>query len=214
MNCREVDAMRVKSKKWLLGLFLVFTMQPAIAADSELKIVRVEEDWELVVETPDPLQDAPQISTWMSPTGTLEGQYFGLDLNHAQRDGYDGGGFQTKAMNGSTVAEDRLSFIGDNLNVQGENIRWTQLIAIVDDDLVFAIKNGTSQSWGSFGGPETLLRQSSNIANLNSYTPELSLQSSGVGYASNRVASLKLLRVRLYSDQGQITEINLDRSIQ
>ncbi len=31
-------------------------------------VLKVEEDWEMVLGEPDPLQDSPQISTWMSPT--------------------------------------------------------------------------------------------------------------------------------------------------
>lgn len=178
------------------------------------RVVRVEEDWELVVETPDPLQDAPQVSTFMSPFDSLDELYFGVDLNHAQKANYDGGGFQTKAMNGSTLMADALSFAGDNLSQSGEVVRWTQLMAIVDQELVFAIKNGTSQSWGSFGGPETLVRQAAPLSHLNNYTPYRSAEWSGVGFASNRVASLKLTRVRYFLDDGNVTEVPVDLIIQ
>ncbi|MEQ1824956.1 MAG: hypothetical protein ABL921_03390 [Pirellula sp.] len=205
--------MRTNITNWFLGCLVAFSVQHAIAAGAD-KIIRVEEDWELVVETPDPLQDAPQVSTWMSPRNSLTGEYFGVDLNHAQRSGYEGGGFQTKAMNGSTLVEDRLSHSGQNLTVQNETVKWTQVMAIDNQDLVFSIKNGTSTSWGSFGGTDTAIRVSSGLSNLNSYNPETSCESSGVGYASNRVASLKLAKIRFYTENGQEFVITLDRTIQ
>jgi hypothetical protein len=206
--------MRAFHTNWLIGLFLTIAILPAKAEQSGSPVVRIEEDWELIVDTPDPLQDAPQVSTWMSPTGSLDNKCFGLDLNHAQRAGYEGGGFQTKAMNGSNVVEDRLCFIGDNLDVTGETITWTQVMAIVDNDLVFWIKNGTSQSWGDFGGYDTLVRHSSNLNSLGSYDHDVSCESSGVGYASNRVASLKLVRIRYFRDNGQINVVTLNHTIQ
>ena len=205
--------MRANKFNLLIGLFLIGIAQSIFAQDNTPQIVRVEEDWELIVSTPDPNRDAPQISTWMSPTNSLGGDYFGVDINHAQRAGHVGGGFQTKRMNASQLIEDRCGNIGSKLQVEGETIRWTQLLAIIEQDVVFAVKNGTSTSWGDFGGPDTLIRTPISPRNLNGYDPNLSCESSGVGYALNRVASLKLLRIRLYTNQG-ITETILDRAIQ
>ena len=205
--------MRANKFNLLIGLFLIGMVQPIFAEDNIPQIIRVEEDWELMVSTPDPNRDSPQISTWMSPTNSLGGEYFGVDINHAQRAGYAGGGFQTKRMNGSQLIEDRWGNMGAKLQIEGETIRWTQLLAVIEQDVVFAVKNGTSTSWGNFGGPETLIRIPLSPGNLNDYDPNLSCESSGVGYAWNRVASLKLLRVRLYTNQ-RITEIVLDRAIQ
>ena len=197
----------------LIGLFPIGMSQPIFAEDNIPQIIRVEEDWELIVSTPDPNRDSPQISTRMSPTISLGGEYFGVDINHAQRAGYVGSGFKTKRMNGSQLIEDRWGNMGIKLHIEGETIRWTQMLAIIEHDMVFALKNGTSTSWGKFGSPETLIHLPLSSGNLNDYNPDLSCESSGVGYALNRVASLKLLRVRLYTNQ-QSTEIALDRAIQ
>lgn len=205
--------MRANKFNLLIGFFLIGVAQPVFAQDNTPQIIRVEEDWELIVSTPDPNRDAPQISTWMSPTSSLGGDYFGVDINHAQKVGHAGGGFQTKRMNASQLIEDRCSNIGAKLQVEGETVRWTQLLAIIEQDVVFAVKNGTSTSWGDFGGPDTLIRTPISPRNLNGYDPNLSCESSGVGYALNRVALLKLLRIRLHTSQG-ITETILDRAIQ
>lgn len=205
--------MRTNKLDLLIWLILAGIYQPIFAQENPPKIIRVEEDWELIVSTPDPNRDSPQISTWMSPSKTLEGDYFGVDINQAQRANYAGGGFQTKRMNGSQLIDDRCKNIGVKLQVEGETIKWTQLLAIIEQDVVFAVKNGTSESWGDFGGPETLIRVPFLQGNLNGYNLNLSCESSGVGYALNRVASLKLLRVRLYTSQ-RVSELVLDRAIQ
>jgi hypothetical protein len=173
-------------------------------------IVRVEEDWELIVSTPDPLQDAPQVSTWMSPTGSLDEWHFGLDINHAQKIGYDGGGFQTKACHGSDLFHEFIGKPGENLNQAGDTVRWTQLMAIHNSHVIFGIKNGSSTSWGNFGGTETMVTSAMHASNLNAYNPDLSRESSGVGFAANRVGSLCLVRFRLYTQQGLAQEIELN----
>jgi hypothetical protein len=176
-------------------------------------IVKVEEDWVLIVETPDPLQDAPQVSTWMSPSSSMDGAHFGVELNHAQRPEYEGGGFQTKAMIDAEQTDDRLGHQGENLAFPGETIRWTQSLSIEGGQLAFRIKSGTSQTWGNFGGSATEVKLSTALPNLNQYSPALSADSSGVGFASNRVASLKLAKVRVFTSQGGVSEFNYDREI-
>jgi len=42
------------------------------------------------------------------------------------------------------------------------------------------------------------------LTNLNTYDPAVSLTNSGVGYASNRVTSLTLTAIRAYSAAGLI----------
>lgn len=177
------------------------------------EIIKVEEEWSLVVETPDPLQDAPQISTWMSPSSSMDGAYFGVELNHAERPAYRGGGFQTKAMIDSKQRDDRVDHQGEKLYVPGETIRWTQSLAISNGELIFSIKSGVSQSWGTFGGPSTEVKLATSLTNLNEYSPILSAESSGVGFAANRVASLKLVKIRVFTSRGGVNEFNFDREI-
>jgi hypothetical protein len=177
-------------------------------------ILQVEEDWELVVLTPDPLQDSPQISTWMSPTGNMGSEHFGLDLNHTLRNSEIGGGFQTKALNGESLIESKTHDDSTNLHHEGEVIRWTQVMSTHGGSLYFSIKNGTSQSWGAFGGSNTTVSIPSGLTNLNQYSHLSSLSWSGVGYASNRVGHLKLLRVRKVDSNGQIVEQSIGTAIE
>ncbi len=193
---------------------LLSSLFSGLASSAEPRILRVEEDWELVVITPNPLQNSPQISTWMSPGDSLENQHFGANFNHAQKDDYIGGGFQTRAYQGASVMDDKVSCNGMKLSANGELLKWTQVMAIIQEELVFAIKDGTSQSWGDFGGKETLVRYASTVTDLNGYRPTKSVEWSGVGFAANRVALLKLSKVRYFTDQGQVIESSVNLIVQ
>lgn len=199
--------------KWTATVLAILISPTMGFAWEDPSILQVEEDWELVVLTPDPLQDSPQISTWMSPTGSMASEHFGLDLNHTLRNGEIGGGFQTKALNGESIVESKLHEDSSNLHHESEVIRWTQVMSINDRSLYFSIKNGTSQSWGAFGGTNMTVNLSSSLGNLNQYSHQSSLSWSGVGYASNRVGHLKLLRVRKIDSNGQVVEQSVGTAI-
>jgi len=51
--------MRANRFNLLIGFFLIGMAQPIFAQDDTSPIIRVEEDWELIVSTPDPNRDAP-----------------------------------------------------------------------------------------------------------------------------------------------------------
>ncbi len=199
----EATQMRncTRTVSYLLCLFL-----PSLAASSEPRIVRVEEDWELVVTVPEPLQYSPQISTWMSPNDSLNNENFCTNFNHALRDDYVGGGFQTCAFDGTALRDDKVNRNGIKLSGNEELLKWTQVMAINNQELVFTIKEGTSQCWGDFGGPDSLVRIPTSLSNLNGYRPNRSAEWSGIGYGANRVSLLKLSKVRYITDQGQVIE--------
>lgn len=200
--------------KSLAIIFFLFILAPSLSCSEEPRVVRIEEDWELQVNIPDPLQYSPQISTWMSPTDSLDAEHFSANFNHAQKADYQGGGFQTIAFQGASLMDERVNRSGVKLSSNGEMIKWTQVMAIVNQELVFAIKNGTSQSWGDFGGPDSLVRISSPLNDLSGYRPKRSAEWSGVGFASNRVALLKLAKVRYFTNQRQVFESNVSLQVQ
>ncbi len=210
----KIEAKRM-SKCTTLAVFCFLSIFiPGVAVSDEPRIVRIEEDWQVEVTTPDPLQYSPQLSTWMSPHDSLDNEHFCANFNHAQKANSPGGGFQTSAFNGTATMDETVNRSGVMLSNNGESIKWTQVMAIINDELVFAIKNGTSQSWGDFGGPDTVVRFSSSIQNLNGYRPNRSVEWSGVGFASNRVALLKLAKVRYFTDQGQVFESSVNLVVQ
>jgi hypothetical protein len=180
-------------------------------AQSGPSIIGVEEDWELLLGEPDAVKAAPQILTWMSPTASLDDEHFGIDMNHVQRPDFTSGGFQTKALRGESLVENSFSENGQNLTHPGDTVRWTQRMFLSGNQLSFEVTNGSSHSWGTFGGPNTRVRfTASQALNLNGYNPNLSAEWSGVGYGSNRVEYLRLKTVRLFTDDGNSYSIPLN----
>jgi hypothetical protein len=183
--------------------FLVISAQSARGQD----VVQVEEDWQLVVASPDPDNFAPQVTCTMSP-GVDLGSYYGVfDLNLRNLPSYEAGGMQLQIWSAGAPVDTKRSNTGTLLQNANETITWTQRMALSDGQLSYSIVNGNSLTWGTFGnGNSILLQVSTDLANLNAYDPSVSLANSGIGYASNRVATLAVVGIRLYSSAGLVAQ--------
>ena len=75
--------------------------------------------------------------------------------------------------------------------------------------ITYQVINGNSQTWGNFGGNkgedggQLTLTMTTGLPNLNQYSSEVSLDNSGVSYASN-LTTLTLVAVRWYDSQGNL----------
>jgi len=197
-----------------LAILLILAWASVAWAQSEPTIVRVEEDWELVIGTPDPDTDAPQVSCAISPTGNLEGWHAALELNQQGLPVYAAGGLQLQVWEGDAAVSDRRFPNGAVLATPGEVIHWTQSMKLEDGNLTFDVITGTSTTWGAFGGQGYLKASvASTLRNLNAYSPAVSAANSGVSYAANRVQSLTLKRVRYFTSTGAQIEDNTARVV-
>ena len=170
-------------------------------------VIRVEEDWELVVGETDPQFCAPQVTSVMSPVADVNVAYAAFDINHHSQPNFRPGGLQLQVWNNNEPLLSDNDPEVDTLHHQGETIRWTQQMSLHDGVLTFAITGGTSDTWGAFGGGERLRASvGTSLANFNGYDSNVSVANSGVGFAGNRVQSLVLKRVRMYSAEGLISE--------
>jgi hypothetical protein len=170
-------------------------------------VIRVEEDWELVVGDPDPDSCAPQVTSVMSPVADVNVAYAAFDINHHSQPSFRPGGLQLEVWNNNEPLLSDNDPEVDTLRHAGETIRWTQQMSLNDGVLTFAITGGTSDTWGAFGGGERLQASvGTSLANFNGYSSSVSVANSGVGFAGNRVQSLVLKRVRKYSAAGLISE--------
>jgi hypothetical protein len=95
-----------------------------------------------------------------------------------------------------------------------EVVRWTQAMQLDGNVLVFEVVDGSSTTWGSFGG-EGYLRATvdTDLPHLNGYAPEASVNGSGVGFAANRVHHLVLKRVRVFLSNGEVLEDSTERVV-
>jgi hypothetical protein len=168
-------------------------------------VVRVEEDWEMVVAMPDMASDAPQVTCMISPSGAVEGLYAVFELNHRSLPSYQAGGLQLQIWNGETNILSRDGPITALMNTADETVTWTQAMSTNGSNLVFEILNGRSTTWGNFGGQGYLRGGiSTTITDLSGYRPAVSVDNSSVGCAGNRVQSLVLKQVRYFGADGQV----------
>ncbi|MDD4787755.1 MAG: hypothetical protein PHO07_11310 [Pirellulales bacterium] len=204
----------VRRSRPALALALLLSLPAAVFGQDDLAIVRVEEDWELVVGEPDPNLVAPQLTCALSPTQTLDGLYLLFDVNHQNHPDFVAGGVQLQVWSGDFAVLERKFPNTLAMAQPGETGSWTQAMAVSGGNLSVEITNGRSATWGLFGAEGYLKAAvATEIANLNGYSPDFSTANSGVGYASNRVVSLVLKRVRYYTDSGAHWEDATPRTV-
>ena len=63
-------SLRLLAARWCAVILVALTASPAIAADPV--VVQVEEDWELVIATPEAGNTAPQVTCAISPRSQLD----------------------------------------------------------------------------------------------------------------------------------------------
>jgi hypothetical protein len=207
---------RYRCRFSVLSLGVLFWLVSAHLAEGQAlpQVVRVEEDWELVVGTPDADSDAPQVTCVVAPVGHVESFYAALEVNHQSEPEFVAGGLQLQIWAGESPVSSRKFPNGAVMAQAGETVRWTQSMQLEGGVLTFEIINGTSATWGMFGG-QGYLKASVNttLGNLNDYDPAVSVQNSGIGYAANRVQSLVLRRVRWITSIGEVLEDTTARPI-
>lgn len=195
---------------WMIGLLLTtqgFTSPQTLRAD-EPPIYRVEEDWELVVREPDPGIHSPQVTLFTCPFASGDGQYFQFQLNHAADAWFSGGGFQVAAVVNEDLVDRARSVVETPLSINGDVVQWTVVMAVIDGQFLYAVKDGHAGAWGNFGGPEYLVRMPAGTTqDLSGYSYQNSLGSLDVGFGANRVESLRLKRVRYYDTSGDVDEV-------
>lgn len=177
-------------------------------------IVEVQEDWKLVVATPDGNSSAPQATCIMSPYGHVEGLHVALELNQQTYPHYTPGGVQLHTWEGDYLLKSERFPTDVVLNTPGETITWTQRMELSGSKLIFDIDNAVSESWGDFGSNSRLwISKDTPLTNLIEYSPEVSVRHSGVGYAANRVQRLVLKEVRLYTTTGLYLKDTTERVV-
>lgn len=178
---------------------------PVLGSDSD--VVQIEEHWQLNVGGPELGRTAPQVTMIMSPTSSVEDDFFSFTLNHWSYPEFEAGGYQLQVWNGDECVDVRHGAKTSSVATDGEVITWVQRLSLNEGSLKFQVLNGDSETWGSFGGEGYSLTISTPLTRLNSYLPGISLGQSGIGYAGNRVSSLTLMRLRWVTKNGQHHEM-------
>jgi hypothetical protein len=177
----------------------------ACAADP-IHVVKIVENWELTLNSPDASTTAPQVTTTFGPFAHLNSFYATFELNHQATPEFATGGLHFHAWRGEQCLASRHQAAGLTLNSTGEVIRWKQVLELADGNLKLSIQDGSSSTWGSFGGDEMSFSIATDMADLNTYRPSFSVGQSGVGYAGGRVKQLAIVKLVAYTSAGQVAE--------
>ena len=211
INC----ATGARRLRWALtAIATLLLLATTASGQTSPNVVRIEEDWELVIATPDTNSAGPQITMAFSPFNSVEGLHATFELNHRTYPGSVAGGMQLQMWYGEYPCNYQAGSSTNLLNIAGETITWTQVMEVDECELVFKIENGQSQTWGNFGGNGSLERRICwEIQNLNSYNVNNSVTNSGVGYAGKRVQSLVIKRYRAYTADGTMVQDTTPRVV-
>jgi hypothetical protein len=197
---------------WCLAV-LASVCLPATAQSDQPSIYKIEEDWELVVSSPRAAIHCPQVSIYTTPHNDHQGTYFQLQLNYAAREVFTGGGFMVSAVRNESTIQEARSDVREPLAHDGEQLRWTSVMAVINNELLFAIRDGVGNHWGEFGGPDYIVRMpAGSIGSLDHYSPQRSLETVDIGFGANRVQSLVLTKVRVFFTDSEMIETVINQS--
>lgn len=189
----------------LAGLVAVAVAGGLSAQSSSPDVYTIEEDWQIIVGDPNYNDNGPQITCTISPAdmGTA---YCAFDINYRTQPDYEAGGLQIHTWDPTDPIEYASSPHTGIMETSGETVTWTTRMTWNAGNLYFRIANGQSQTWGQFGSDVTHLQLilPTTLTNLNSYSPDVSLNNSGVSFASNLVTSQTLMAVRWYDVNGNL----------
>jgi hypothetical protein len=175
-------------------------------------IDRIEEDWQIVVQTTDIPAAGPQITTTMCPGPLEDHPDVNFNLNYREGDQFRPGGLQIEVFDGPGRLAN-ISARSESLATDNETISWTQSLSLSNGAVQFQIKSGQSNTWGTFGGDELSVAFTSSLSDLSGYKPDISIAKSGVGWQSDHVTSMTLVQVRYYSGTTLVTTDNTPRVI-
>ena len=188
----------------IVGLTLMTTALGLAQEETSAVVVAVEEDWVLSLGQPDVNTGSPQVATQMNPDASQNSTYAIFCVNYQEIPSFVGSGMEIQLWYQDWVIDVDGSY-GYKLAVENETISWTQSLKLESGRLIFSVKDGSSQTYGSFGGDTFQVSRLTARTDLNTYNADTSVLSSGVSFGANRVKSLKLKEVRYYKSDGTVT---------
>jgi hypothetical protein len=168
-------------------------------------IIRVEEDWLVDVGVTDENCSAPEIVTVFGPGDPNLGLHAVFEMNHCTAPSFSRGGMQLQAWWANWYLGSKRYFNEAELLTTVERVQYTCCTRLYDHRLYLEIKNGSSVTWGNFGGDSYLqLKLWSDRSNLNSYNPGNSIAHSRVTFGANRVNRFLRTEIRYYTADGDV----------
>ena len=178
-------------------------------------ILKVEEDWVLVVRNPEAEAALPKVLNTISAFPRLLIPYAIFELNHSSMPEFNNGGMQIQGWYGQNAYYYKNGSKFNTLAIPDETIKYTLRMEAEPDagKLHYEVTNGDSQSWGKFGG-QGLLKLSLPsllVTKLNYYTPLTSIKNAEVTEGAHNVSAFYLNEVRYYTKDGLFKTDNTRR---
>ena len=134
----------LRGRRLLVGgtvsfLWALCVMSQAYSAEP---IIRVEEEWELSVATPDGASNAPQVTCAMTPFATLDWLHMTFEINHRSDLDYVAGGLNVLIWQGERHLVTKTSPDTRALATTGEIVRWTQAMEVLNGQVTFEVIRG------------------------------------------------------------------------
>lgn len=163
--------------------------------------IRIEEDWELVLNTPDLSFPTPQIAVSMKPSAASTKTCLFL-VNHHDTPAFQAGGGQIQLWEGDLKSY--KSFSGPILQTVGERVTWTQYMQRDGAHIQFGLSAVSGDAWGdntaeTLGGP--IYWKDGNPEFWN-YDSAVSVDQATITFGPERIELLKLVEVRKYMKDG------------
>lgn len=160
---------------------------------------RIEEDWKLIIATPDVAGVGPQITTSMSPVADrTQAPFVALDLNYREYPSFSPGGLQAQVWSDDKLGQYATGTATDQFATANETITWSQRMSVAGGTMTYQLLSGSSTTWGTFGG-DVQVTFATSLATLSGYSSATSVANSGVSWQVNNVQELTLVAVRYYS---------------
>lgn len=166
-------------------------------------VMRVEEDWEVILNEPGSNVDAPQFHSVLSAYPNLDSYYLQISWNYRDQYDFAPGGMQLSAW-WDEFPSGKKSYRDDKLSTTAETITWTQSMCTNGSVLTFGVDRAESTTWGTFGGSDLELSGCVAVPNLNDYATGTSVMNSWITYGANRVDLLRITEVRRYDHDGNL----------
>ncbi|MCA9090767.1 MAG: hypothetical protein KDA90_19265 [Planctomycetaceae bacterium] len=174
-------------------------------------IVRVEEDWELLIACPVPEQNLPQIVTVFGPTDADFGTHTVFELNHGTLPEFGEGGMQLQVWWRDLEVGHKAQHAPTELSFENELVTYTTVTRLKEDLLYMEVIRGKSVSYGDFGNSGLLQMRLYTFRNdLNPYDPDNSIRNSRVTYGANRVNRFVRRAIRFYKQGNNGPELYCD----
>lgn len=178
--------------------FTILFATDAVAQKKHTVYERIEEDWELVLATPDGEAASPQIALQMKPESSspLTGMFL---INYHDTPAYTAGGVQIQMWDRNTNVA-TADYPASTLTTQDEVIPFTLYMDRSTGNLRYGVCGGSCITWGDLAAaPEEIgVETPDNSTSFPQYDSAFSLRNAEIVCGATRVKSLRLLEVRKY----------------